>query len=198
MKFIFAADVVGRGCLAGPLMVGGVLVPEDMQAPEGVTDSKKLTAAQREAAYLRLAGVEKAVARIPASDIDRDGIGPSLERAFKHVVAELLAKDVPVSSVRIDGNPMPWVFPVTVEYIVQGDANDWRIGAASIVAKVTRDRLMVEAAREHPGYGWAKNKGYGSTDHQEAIGRLGVTPLHRATFCRRFVEDDDGGVFDIF
>lgn len=194
--YVLAADEVGRGCLAGPLCVGGVLVPVDQEKIPGVTDSKKLSPKAREVAFNRLADVERVVVLIPAAAIDRDGMAASLKRAFQQVVKELLAKEREISQVLIDGSPMPWLFPVPVEYIVKGDALDWRIGAASIIAKVTRDRLMVEAAQKHPGYGWESNMGYGSKDHMAAIERRGLTPMHRATFCRRFVKHDN--VLDLF
>lgn len=193
--YIIGADEVGRGCLAGPLAVGAVMVLADTPRVSGVTDSKALTPLKRDAAFLALKGVMQAVVFVEAAEIDRDGIMPCLKRAFREALTRLLDQRTDPDRhtvVLVDGNPMnlglgeEYEQDLTLKFLVKGDLLDWRIGAASIVAKVTRDRLMEQEAAKYPGYGWAKNKGYGSIDHQEAIQVLGLTPQHRATFCRRF------------
>lgn len=197
---IIGADEVGRGCLAGPLCVGAVMVPEDMAWPEGVNDSKKLTPKKRTEVAARLASIQQTVVFVPAHDIDRDGMSLCLKQAFRRAIQVLLDKGETVSRILIDGNPQALSFgPIPVEFLVRGDAQDWRIGAASIIAKVTRDDLMTKAASEHPAYGWDRNMGYGSAEHQEAIRVHGLTPWHRATFCRRFLPvPQEDNILDLF
>jgi len=205
MGFIIAADEVGRGCLAGPLVVGAVLVPEDMDRITGVNDSKKLSPAARQKVSTTLLSTDDVTATtywVHASDIDSGGMTRALTTAFLGAVNTLLSqmKDRgQVVEVRIDGSTMPSIGfgRIPVKFIVKGDALDWRIGAASIIAKVTRDTWMEEQHPDHPEYRWDSNKGYGSKDHTDAIRKHGLTSLHRATFCRRFVpvappaDDDD-------
>lgn len=190
MSYVIGADEVGRGCLAGPLCVGAFMVPTSMTRIEGVTDSKKLSASSREAVFARLRerpGCRFNTVLIPAADIDRFGLSWALVQGFKQAVQGLLDVGFPVEEVLIDGNPISVGFgDVPTRFLVKGDALDWRVGAASIVAKVTRDRLMVEEAKNHPGYGWETNVGYGSKDHIAAIQELGLTLLHRKGFCRGF------------
>ena len=204
--YVIAADEVGRGCLAGPLCVGAVLVPAGMAPVAGVTDSKALTARQREDAAERLAGlpgVRHATTWVPASIIDQIGMKAALASAFGSAVRRMLSV-VPeggqVIRILIDGNPQDLSFfgEVPVTYLVKGDALDWRIGAASIIAKVERDQMMVAEAEDHPGYGWERNMGYGSAEHQEAIRAKGLTPLHRVTFCRRFTAPKEPDILDLF
>lgn len=200
--WVIGADEVGRGCLAGPLCVGAVMVPADMPPVEGVGDSKKLSPKKREEVAHRLRSNPKVAltrAYVHAADIDKDGISQCLRRAFECAIQYLLSLGESVEAIKIDGNPQDLTFgDVPVEFIVRGDDSDWRIGAASIIAKVGRDALMVKHAEAHPGYGWERNMGYGSPEHQEAIRVHGLTPHHRATFCRRFVQDDAVNVLDLF
>ena len=205
--YIIGADEVGRGCLAGPLCVGAVMVLGDMPPVSGVGDSKALTPKKREEVRLALKDLHQAVVFVGAGDIDRDGIGPCLKRAFRQAITQLLDQRTEPNrhtEVLVDGNPMNldleagYETDLTMKFLIKGDATDWRIGAASIIAKVTRDEIMVREARNHPGYGFEANKGYGSAEHQEAIRVRGLTPLHRKTFCRRFLEVADENVLDLF
>jgi ribonuclease HII len=167
------------------------MVPEDMNPLPGVDDSKKLSPRRRTELEGVLTSLEHALVFIDAAAIDQEGMAVCLRRAFQQAVDTLWKKGLPVSQIRIDGAPQRLNFQAPTEFIVKGDALDWRIGAASILAKVARDRLMVGAAKKYPAYGWESNMGYGSREHQEAIRRYGLTPLHRATFCRNFIEQEE-------
>lgn len=201
MKWIIGMDEVGRGALAGPVYVGAVLGPYEAPYPvAGVRDSKKLSAKKREivAGKLREAGVLHTLWRASAEEVDRQGINPATEACFEAAATDLLKKahaaGIVVDAVFIDGNPMPRVTnypnhdmqPVPVIYMVKGDDKVWAIGAASIIAKVTRDALMRELAKDFPGYGWEKGVGYGTPDHTNAIRETGLTAQHRKTFCKSF------------
>ena len=210
VAYVIGADEVGRGCLAGPLCVGAVMVLANTPLIPGVTDSKALSPKKREAAFRALKEVMQVVVFVEAAEIDRDGIGPCLKRAFREAIVKLLDQRTDRDRhtvVMVDGNPMnlglgeEYEHDLTIKFLVKGDALDWRIGAASIVAKVTRDRLMVEEAAKYPSYGWANNMGYGSVEHQEAIREKGLTPQHRATFCRRFTQtprEVEPSILDLF
>ncbi len=206
MGYIIGADEVGRGCLAGAVYVGAVLVPDDKTPVAGVGDSKKLTPKRREVVYKTLQNdgdVCHQVCIRTASFIDQNGIQRALHECFKKAIDRCLAQIPNGESVeiRIDGKRMDldWHSIRTV-YIIKGDATDWVIGAASIVAKVERDAYMVQMAVQYPAYGWERNKGYGSEAHRNAIYKHGLTPLHRATFCRNWVRKPEDGIdlFDLF
>lgn len=202
--YIIGADEVGRGPLAGGCYVGAVMVPTDMKPIEGVTDSKKLRPPTRQRLHKAITehpGLDYRVAIRTAARVDEVGIQKALVECFWEAIESLLAIDPlrVVEAIRIDGKPIAVDFrPIPTEFIVKGDAKDWVIGAASIVAKVERDAYMVEMARRYPEYGWEGNKGYGSPGHIEAIGKHGLSPLHRVTFCQNFVNDDIGGILDMF
>ncbi len=183
-KVVMGIDEVGRGPIAGPLTVAAVVLPNE-PVVEGVNDSKKLSAKQREeiADAIRQRALAIGIAHIPPQDIDRDGITASLRRAM---LAAIENADIEPDLVLIDGNPIH-VHP-REQCIVKGDSKVACIAAASIVAKVTRDRIMVEADAQYPGYHFADNKGYGSQQHIDAIKSLGLTSFHRHTFCTSFTQ----------
>lgn len=202
-NYIIGADEVGRGPLAGGCYVCAVMAPSDMDPIGGVTDSKKLTPQKREALYkilIESKGIHYRVSLRTASRVDEVGIQNALLECFKESIERLISVGVPVEAVRIDGKPIGVDFsPTPTEFIVKGDAKDWIIGAASIIAKVERDSYMAQMARRYPSYGWEKNKGYGSKQHLEAIEKHGLTPLHRSTFCRRFVKEKTfDNILDLF
>jgi len=209
MDWIIGIDEVGRGCLAGHVSVGAVMVPVGMASISGVNDSKKLSPAKREqvnTAILAASDVHVAVVSAPVDMIDKNGIDRSVLACFEGATRRLLARAAennlgPVIEIRIDGKaPRTSFMPgYPVKFIIDGDALDWVIGAASIVAKVKRDQQMVELAREYPGYDWEQNCGYGTPKHIAAIKKLGLTPLHRAKFCRNFTpaSKEDPGVFGL-
>jgi len=189
IRYLIGADEVGRGALAGPVAVGAVRVPVDLAPVEGVGDSKALSAKTRQKVASSLRDhpqVTVVVMAVEADVVDAKGIVAALRTCFKGAV-ERLGQGVEVEEVRIDGNPMELgsAFADRTRYIVQGDATDWVIGAASVAAKVSRDREMIRLSRQFPEYGWETNMGYGTAAHEEAIKEHGFTSQHRRSFCRR-------------
>lgn len=176
---IAGVDEVGRGPLAGPVVAAAVwLDPEHI--PEGLNDSKALSAKRREGLYEEiLAKADVSIASCSVEEIDEINILQASLRAMERAVAGLRER---ADYVLVDGNKIPPAFGLNAEAIVKGDARSLSISAASIVAKIWRDRLMVDLAQQHPGYGWEKNAGYGTKSHMEALQNLGVTPHHRRSF----------------
>lgn len=183
-SLICGIDEAGRGPLAGPVVAGAVILPKDCEILY-LNDSKKLSPAKREALYEEIMEKAEAVGVGMASParIDEINILQATYEAMREAVdnlgvtPELLLNDaVTIPDVSIPQVP-----------IIKGDAKSVSIAAASIIAKVTRDRLMVQYDKILPGYGFARHKGYGSKDHIEAIRRLGPTPIHRQTFIKNFV-----------
>ncbi len=173
-------DEAGRGPLAGPVVAAAVILPrKGFRLP--VADSKSLTPARREclaAELWSLPEVTIGVGTVPAPEVDRLNILQATYLAMRQAVAGLAP---PPDSLLVDG--LPGVrLPVPAEFIVKGDAKCASIAAASIIAKVHRDRIMVELDSRHPGYGLARNKGYGTAEHLGALARLGPTPIHRRSF----------------
>ena len=180
IKCLAGVDEVGRGPLAGDVVTAAVILPTD-HSIDGLADSKALTAHQREALYKEI--VEQAicysVARATVEEIDRYNILQSTMMAMRRAVIGLQIKP---DFVAVDGNRVPqWEYPS--EAVVKGDGRVEVISAASIIAKVVRDREMVAFDAKYPGYGFAKNKGYGTAQHMEALKRLGATPIHRRSFA---------------
>ena len=172
-------DEAGCAPLAGPVVAAAVVLNRS-KFPRGIDDSKALSAAAREALYAKLhkvAGIGVGIASV--EEIDRLNIYWARMLAMARAV-DALGFDPAI--VLVDGNACPRWERKSVA-IISGDAKCRSIAAASIIAKVTRDRIMTEHAREHPGYGWERNKGYPTPEHQRALGRLGVTPLHRRSFA---------------
>lgn len=193
LRLIAGVDEAGRGPLAGPVSVAAVIL--DPQRPiEGLNDSKKLTETRREALYPQI--VERALAHcivmVMPEEIDRINIYQATMTGMCRALAGL-----PLSphEAWIDGNALPRDLPCAGRAIVGGDALEPAISAASILAKVTRDRWMVELDREHPGYGFAVHKGYGTPAHLEALKRLGPCPMHRRSFAPVKLLVDQGVLF---
>lgn len=182
---VLGVDEVGRGALAGPLTVCAVALPDD-PVVWGVNDSKQLTPEQRERLAARIKTVALAIGmcHISPADIDHDGMAASLRRAMAAAVEDA---GVDPDCVLIDGNPVH-AHPKE-KTLVKGDARIACIAAASIVAKVTRDHMMVAYDDQYPGYHLASCKGYGSAEHIAAIRSLGPSPIHRMSFCGNFVEN---------
>ena len=172
-------DEAGCAPLAGPVVAAAVVL-DRVRFPRGINDSKALHAATREAICARLHKVARVGIGIASvEEIDSLNIYWARMLAMARAV-EALGFDP--AWVLVDGNACPrWERPSKA--IVAGDAKCRSLAAASIVAKVTRDRIMADHAREHPGYGWETNKGYGTPEHQRALANLGVTPLHRRSFA---------------
>jgi len=176
---VAGVDEVGRGPLAGPVTAAAVVLnPDDI--PLGLNDSKKLTARRREALFDEImARAEVSVAHASVAEIDALNILRAAHLAMERAIAGLSPAP---DHVLIDGNLLPRGLTLSAETVVKGDGRALSIAAASIVAKVTRDRIMVDLAQQHPGYGWERNAGYPSKSHISALQDLGVTPHHRRSF----------------
>lgn len=182
---IAGVDEVGRGPLAGPVVAAAVVLPEDFDVL-GIDDSKKLSEKRREELFDVI--LEKAVAwgigMADHSTIDEINILQATKLAMKDAIAYLSGKlegidYVIFDAVKINDLKLPQ------EAVIKGDSKILAVAAASIVAKVTRDRMMVAYAEEYPGYGFEKNKGYGTKQHYEGIARQGICPIHRKTFLKK-------------
>ncbi len=182
--YICGIDEVGRGPLAGPVIAGAVILPKDAQILY-LNDSKQLSPKRREALYDEIQ--EKAIAtgigRAEPERIDEINILQATYEAMRQAIENLnLRPDILlVDAVTIPETDIPQV------PIIKGDAKSVSVAAASVLAKVTRDRMMVEYDRQYPGYDFASNKGYGTKAHIEALQELGPCPIHRKTFITKFV-----------
>lgn len=176
---IAGVDEVGRGPWAGPVTACAVVL-DPANIPDGLNDSKKLSAARR-AAMARdiLASAAVSVAHASVAEIDRLNILQASLLAMRRAIGGLPRA---AQFALIDGNRIPADLPCPAEAIVKGDGISCSIAAASIVAKVTRDEIMVALAQQFPGYGWEQNAGYGTKLHQQGLRNLGVTPHHRRSF----------------
>lgn len=176
-------DEAGRGPLAGPVVVAGVIMPLD-NLIEGVNDSKKLSEKKREILFDKItsAAIDVRVAVIDNQTIDQINILNATKLGMIQCINEFSRADV----VLIDAVKLNVQVP-TIS-IVHGDALSYSIAAASIVAKVTRDRLMKEFDKQYPQYGFAKHKGYGTAEHIRLLRQYGPCPIHRKTFIGHFVE----------
>jgi len=176
---VFGVDEVGRGPWAGPVTAAAALLtPDDL--PAGLGDSKAVPAARRAhiAADLR----HVAIAEATVEEIDRLNIRAATFLAMTRAVAALASRLGAPAMVLVDGNALPeWRWPARA--IVKGDATVAVIAAAAIAAKVHRDRRMAALAADYPGYGWERNKGYGTAEHAMALSQLGVTTQHRHSFA---------------
>ena len=183
-SYICGIDEVGRGPLAGPVVAGAVILPKDCDILY-INDSKKLTAAKREELYDII--MEKAVAvgigMASPARIDEINILQATYEAMREAISKLSVKPELLLN---DAVTIPGV-DIRQVPIIKGDAKSISIGAASIVAKVTRDRMMAEYDRIMPEYGFASNKGYGSAEHIAALKKVGPSPIHRASFIKNFV-----------
>ena len=176
---IAGVDEVGRGPLAGPVTAAAVrLLPG--RVPPGLNDSKALTARRRDALFDAIMEMaEVCIAHATVAEIDALNILRASHLAMERALRGLPS---PPDYALIDGNLLPRDLPCAGQAIIKGDALSLSIAAASIVAKVTRDRILVDLAQQHPGYGWERNAGYPTKEHQLALLNLGVTPHHRRSF----------------
>jgi ribonuclease HII len=176
---VAGVDEVGRGPLAGPVTAAAVVL-DPSSIPDGLNDSKKLTGKTRLALYEQLLiCADVSIAHASVAEIDEINILRASHLAMERAIAGLRR---PPEHVLIDGNMIPRGLQLPATTLVKGDARSLSIAAASIVAKVCRDYVLVDLAQQHPGYGWETNMGYGSKRHMEALRNLGVTPHHRRSF----------------
>ena len=176
---VAGVDEVGRGPLAGPVTAAAVVL-DPAAIPDGLNDSKVLSKKSRERlAEILMAQAEVSVGHASVEEIDRLNILRASHLAMKRAVAGLVS--VP-DYLLIDGNMLPQALPCPARTVIGGDARSVSIAAASIIAKIFRDRIMVDLAQQHPGYGWETNAGYPSKSHKLALQNLGVTPHHRRSF----------------
>lgn len=183
---ICGVDEAGRGPLCGPVVAAAVILPCDLEI-EGLNDSKKLSEKKREALFDVIC--EKAVAySIAYGTVEEINDTNILEATMNAMKRAIEALDVKADHALVDGN-IARGFPLPATTVIHGDAISPSIAAASILAKVTRDRLCLELDAEYPQYGIAKHKGYGTKDHMDALRKYGPSPIHRAKFIR-FLDKD--------
>ncbi|WP_432634745.1 ribonuclease HII [Albidovulum sp.] len=176
---VAGVDEAGRGPLCGPVVAAAVRL-DPARIPEGLNDSKALSASRREALFAALCAVaDLAWAEASVAEIDEHNILRASHLAMERALAGLPGG---ADYALIDGNMIPRGLALPAEAVVKGDARSLSIAAASIVAKVARDRIMVDLAQQHPGYGWERNAGYPTRDHLAALRDLGPTPHHRRSF----------------
>ncbi|NNK68036.1 MAG: ribonuclease HII [Rhodobacteraceae bacterium] len=176
---VAGVDEAGRGPLAGPVVAAAVILQQD-RTPDGLNDSKKLSAKTRNRLKVEieaLASVGVGIASV--EEIDALNILRASHLAMERALADL---NPPPDHALIDGNMIPRGLTLPCDALVRGDGRSLSIAAASIIAKCTRDEIMVDLAQQHPGYGWAQNAGYPTAAHLKALRNLGPTPHHRRSF----------------
>jgi len=176
---VAGVDEAGRGPLAGPVVAAAVIL-DPANIPPGINDSKKLTRRRREALFTAITdGAVVAHGIADVAEIDRLNILQATMLAMGRAVAGLT---VMPAMVLVDGNRCPDL-AIPARAVIRGDAMSLSIAAASIIAKVTRDRIMAELARRYPDYGWERNAGYGTAEHRAALNLVGISPHHRKSFA---------------
>lgn len=188
INLIAGMDEVGRGPLAGPVVTAAVVLPKDFSL-FGVNDSKKLTAKRRDEMYDKImdCAVEVNIGLRDNEAIDRINILNATKEAMKDAVSGLERRPdiVLIDALEIEGLDIPQIG------IVKGDTKSVSVAAASIIAKVTRDRMMIDYAEKYPGYAFEKNKGYGTKAHYEGLDKSGPCPIHRRSFLVKYFADRD-------
>ncbi len=184
-EYICGIDEAGRGPLCGPVVAAAVILPKDKYI-EGVNDSKKLSPKKREKLYddIKKEAISVGIGIVDVDIIEEINILNATKLAMIKAVKDLKIKP---DYLLIDGNQLIDI-DIEKQTVVSGDAKSESIAAASIIAKVTRDRMLVNFDKLYPEYGFAKHKGYGTKMHIEAIKKYGLTPIHRKSFCKKFVE----------
>ncbi|MEH7387054.1 ribonuclease HII [Bacillus sp. JJ1521] len=185
--YIAGVDEVGRGPLAGPVVAAAVILPQDAYLP-GLNDSKKLSEQKREELFQQInaSAISIGIGIIPSNVIDNVNIYQATKQAMKKAILGLSIKP---DHLLVDAMEIP--IDISQTSIIKGDANSVSIAASSIIAKVTRDRLMVRLSHEYPQYGFEKHMGYGTAYHLEALKKHGVTSEHRRSFApvRELIEE---------
>ena len=185
MQYVCGIDEAGRGPLAGPVVVASVMLPKDSMI-EGVNDSKKISESKREKLYdiILQEAISYGIGIIYQDEIDEINILQATKKGLHEAVANM---EIKPNVILVDALTGIDTLGIPYKSIIKGDAKSYSIGAASIIAKVTRDRIMREWDKVYPEYGFAGHKGYGTAKHIEAIKKYGLTPIHRKTFCKNFV-----------
>lgn len=183
-NFICGVDEAGRGPLAGPVCAAAVILKEDTEI-DGLNDSKKLTERKREQLFdvIKEKAVAYSVAFASVEEIEELNILGATFLAMKRAVEGL---NVPADFAIIDGNRLPSL-EIAAKPVVKGDMHSMSVAAASVLAKVTRDRLLLEYDKEYPEYKFSAHKGYGTKAHYEAIKEYGITPIHRKSFLKGII-----------
>ena len=183
-KYICGVDEAGRGPLCGPVVAAAVILPKDI-CIEGVNDSKKLSEKKREKLYDEIMARALAVG-IGISDVDvieKVNILNATKLAMIQAINDL---QITPNYVIVDGNQKIDI-TIPLDTVIKGDSKSESIACASIIAKVTRDRMLLKYDKAYPEYGFSKHKGYGTKLHIEAIKEYGITPIHRPSFCQKFI-----------
>lgn len=185
MEYVCGIDEAGRGPLAGPVVIASVIMPAHSMI-EGVNDSKKVTESKREKLYdiITQEAISYGIGIIYQDEIDEINI---LQATKKGLTEALKSMEVKPNVILVDALNGIDTLGIPYKSIIKGDAKSYSIAAASILAKVTRDRIMREWDKVYPEYGFAGHKGYGTAKHIEAIKKYGLTPIHRKTFCKNII-----------
>ncbi len=185
-RLVAGLDEAGRGPWCGPVVAGCVMwingCPDDLA--HQINDSKKLTPAKREVLFDKIIQATPAygIGQASAQEIDQINILQASFLAMRRAWDDMVQKGFSPEYTLIDGNRLPQNWPVPSQAIIGGDAKSLSVAAASILAKVTRDRFMTQLAKQYPAYGWDKNAGYGTKVHQQALMQFGITPYHRLSY----------------
>lgn len=191
--FVCGMDEVGRGPLAGPVVAACVVIPKDKRDLDFIAyikDSKKLALKKREALFDEIIkNFPYAIKALSPEEIDEHNILQASLLAMKQAHDEVLETGVMLEHALVDGNKLP-ILSTPATAVVKGDNKSKTIAAASIIAKVTRDRIMKDLAEKYPHYGWERNSGYPTKEHRDALLTHGITPVHRRSFApvRRIIE----------
>jgi len=188
VKYFAGIDEVGRGPLAGPVVAAAVILPDDFDIP-GINDSKKLSEKKREELFdkIKESAVDYAFGIVDNHEIDEINILQATKKAMKTAVESLKTQPelLLIDAVYLEEISIPQ------KSFIKGDEKSLSVAAASIMAKVTRDRMMVEYAGVYPEYAFEKNKGYGTKAHYEGIEKAGITPIHRKTFLKKILISEE-------
>lgn len=180
-KYVCGMDEVGRGCFAGPLVVGAVVFPQDVVLPQGIADSKLLSHKQRESleSGIKSQALAWTISQISVALIDKIGIGKAVQMAFRQALKKLQPQ---ADYTLIDAFYINRFNRQKQRAVKGGDKVCASISAASIIAKVYRDELMEKLDEKYPGYNFKQNKGYGTLEHRQALAKYGLSKLHRQSF----------------
>jgi len=195
LRFIAGVDEVGRGSFAGPVMAGCVVFEKKTEFPDGIkiNDSKKLRPLERRKAskWIKQNALAWGIGETSVSVINRLGMAKATKMAFRRAISDANRRlSGRIDFLLIDAFFIPYVRGLrrkNQQAIINGDEKSFSIAAASIIAKVERDKEMLRFSRKYPKYGWGRNKGYGTRQHQEALKKFGITRHHRRTFVSRFI-----------